>query len=162
MNLNFKTKDFVHLHLHTDYSLLQSAIQLKPLAKKLNELEMKACAMTDYGNMFGAISFYNTMKSNDIHPIIGYEAFLTFGSRFDKESHVKVGEKPYYNVVLLAKDLEGYHNLVYLASKSYTEGFHHKPRIDFELLAEKSRGLIALSSGFGGGIWHFLRQDNIE
>lgn len=162
MNLNFKTKDFVHLHLHTDYSLLQSAIQLKPLAKKLNELEMKACAMTDYGNMFGAISFYNTMKSNDIHPIIGYEAFLTFGSRFDKESNVKVGEKPYYNLVLLAKDLEGYHNLVYLASKSYTEGFHHKPRIDFDLLAEKSRGLIALSSGFGGGIWHFLRQDNIE
>ena len=162
MNLNFKTKDFVHLHLHTDYSLLQSAIQLKPLAKKLNELEMKACAMTDYGNMFGAISFYNTMKSNDIHPIIGYEAFLTFGSRFDKESTVKVGEKPYYNLVLLAKDLEGYHNLVYLASKSYTEGFHHKPRIDFDLLAEKSRGLIALSSGFGGGIWHFLRQENIE
>ena len=63
MDLNFKTKDFVHLHLHTDYSLLQGAIQLKPLAKRLNELEMKACAMTDYGNMFGAISFYNTMKS---------------------------------------------------------------------------------------------------
>lgn len=146
----------MHLHLHTDYSLLQGAIQLKPLAKRLNELEMKACAMTDYGNMFGAISFYNTMKANEIHPIIGTEAYLTFGSRHDKESHVKAGEKPYYNLVLLAKDLEGYHNLVYLASKSYTEGFHYKPRIDFELLAEKSKGLIALSSGFNGAIWHFL------
>ena len=162
MDLNFKAKDFVHLHLHTDYSLLQSAIQLKPLAKKLKEFDMKACAMTDYGNMYGAISFYETMKANDIHPIIGYEAYLTFGSRFDKESHVKAGEKPYYNLLLLATDLEGYYNLVHLASKSFTEGFHHKPRLDFELLAEKSKGLIGLSSGFGGAIWHFLRQDNVE
>ncbi len=162
MDLNFKTRDFVHLHLHTDYSLLQSAIQLKPLAKKLKELQMQACAITDYGNMFGAISFYNTMKENEIHPIIGYEAFLTFGSRFDKESHVKAGEKPYYNLLLLAKDLEGYHNLVYLASKSFTEGFHHKPRIDFELLAQRCQGLIGLSSGFGGAIWHFLRQGDFE
>jgi DNA polymerase III subunit alpha len=162
MQLNFKSKDFVHLHLHTDYSLLQGAIQLKPLAKRLNELEMRACAMTDYGNMFGAISFYNTMKAGNIHPIIGTEAFLTFGSRHDRDSHVKAGEKPYYNLVLLAKDLEGYHNLAYLASKSYTEGFHHKPRIDFELLSEKSGGLIALSSGFNGAVWHFLKQDNFE
>ena len=161
-NLNFKTKDFVHLHLHTDYSLLQSAIQLKPLAKKLKEFDMKACAITDYGNMYGAISFHETMKANDIHPILGYEAFLTFGSRFDKESRVNAGEKPYYNLLLLAKDLEGYHNLVYLASKSFTEGFYHKPRIDFELLAERSKGLIGLSSGFGGAVWHFLRQDNFE
>ncbi len=85
MKLNFKSQDFVHLHLHTDYSLLQSTIQLKPLAKRLRELEMKACAMTDYGNMYGAISFYKSMKANEIHPIIGYEAFFTFGSRFDRE-----------------------------------------------------------------------------
>ena len=80
-DLNFKSRDFVHLHLHTDYSLLQSAIQLKPLAKRLGELEMRACAITDYGNMYGAVSFYKTMKEAKVRPIIGYEAFVTSGSR---------------------------------------------------------------------------------
>ncbi len=159
-NLEFKTKDFVHLHLHSDYSLLQSTVQLKPLAKKLNELEMKACAITDYGNMYGAISFYNNMKAAGIRPIIGYEAIVTFGSRFDKTATLKAGERPYYHLVLLAKDFEGYRNLTHLASKAFTEGFHHKPRIDLEILNEKSKGLIALSSGFDGAIWHFLKQDN--
>ncbi|HEX8286840.1 MAG TPA: DNA polymerase III subunit alpha [Pyrinomonadaceae bacterium] len=158
--LEFKSKDFVHLHMHSDYSLLQSAIQLKPLVKRLNELEMKACAITDYGNMYGAVSFYNNMKYGGIHPIIGYEAIVTFGSRFDKNATIKAGERPYYHMVLLAKDYEGYRNLAFLASKAFTEGFHHKPRIDLELLAEKSGGLIGLSSGFDGCVWHFLRQDN--
>ncbi|MBA2494545.1 MAG: DNA polymerase III subunit alpha [Acidobacteria bacterium] len=162
MNSNYKPKDFVHLHLHSDYSLLQSAIQLKPLTKRLQELEMKACAITDYGNMYGAISFYNNMKANEIHPILGYEAYLSFGSRFDRESRLQGGERPYYNLILLARDLEGYHNLAYLASKAFTEGLYHKPRIDLELLAEKSKGLIGLSSGFDGAVWHFLRQDNTE
>lgn len=160
--LNFKTKDFVHLHLHSDYSLLESTIQLKPLAARLNELEMRACAVTDYGNMFGAISFYNTMKAGGIHPILGYEAFLTFGSRFDKGMSLKSGERPFYHLVLLAKNLEGYQNLVYLASKAYTEGWHYKPRIDLELLAEKSGGLIGLSSGYKGAVWHFLRENDEE
>src|SRR5918997_1083511 len=115
--LEFKTQDFVHLHVHSDYSLLQSAIQLKPLAKRLQELEMKACAITDFGNLFGAISFYNTMKAAEIHPIIGYEAHLTFGSRHDREARINAGERPFYNLVLLAKNLEGYYNLAYLASK---------------------------------------------
>ncbi len=161
-NSNYQTQDFVHLHLHTDYSLLQSAIQLKPLAKRLNELELKACAMTDYGNMFGAISFYNTMKANGLHPIIGCEAFVSFGSRFDRESRLEGGERPYYNLILLARDLEGYYNLAHLASKAYTDGLYHKPRIDLELLAEKSGGLIGLSAGFDGAIWHFLKGDNYE
>jgi DNA polymerase-3 subunit alpha len=162
MNTQFKSKDFVHLHMHSDYSLLQSAIQLKPLAGRLKELDMKACAITDYGNMYGAISFYNNMKDSEIHPILGYEAYLTFGSRFAQESNIKTGERPYYNLILLAKNLTGYHNLVNLASKAFTEGFYHKPRIDLELLAEKSEGLIALSSGFNGAIWHFIRQENFE
>ncbi len=159
---NYKPQDFVHLHLHTDYSLLQSAIQLKPLTKRLKELEMKACAITDYGNMFGAISFYNSMKSADIQPILGYEAFVTFGSRTDRESRLEGGTRPYYNLILLAKDLEGYYNLAYLASKAYTEGLYHKPRIDLDILAEKSKGLIGLSSGFDGALWHFLKQDNFK
>lgn len=160
MKLAFKDRDFFHLHLHSDYSLLQSAIQIKPLVKHLNSLQMKGCAITDFGNMFGAISFYNQMKAAELHPVIGYEAYFTFESRFDKESSVKAGERPYYNLVLLAKDLEGYYNLAYLASKAFTEGFHHKPRIDLEILAQKSSGLIGLSSSFNGAIWHFLRRDN--
>jgi len=162
MNIQYKAKDFVHLHLHTDYSLLQSAIQIKPLVKHLAESGMQSCAITDFGNMYGAISFYNNMKASHLHPIIGYEAYLTFGSRFDRESSVKSGERPYYHVVLLAKDLEGYFNLVYLASKAYTDGLYHKPRIDLEILAAKSKGLIGLSSGFHGVICHHLKNENLE
>ncbi len=121
---------------------------------------MKACAITDFGNLFGAISFYNTMKAADIHPIIGYEAHLTFGSRHDREARLAGGERPFYNLVLLAKNLEGYYNLAHLASKAYTEGLYHRPRIDLEILAERSGGLIALSAGGTGAICHFLKQDN--
>ncbi len=159
-DLNFKTRDFVHLHLHTDYSLLESAIQLKPLASRLSELEMKACAMTDNGNMYGAISFYNTMKNAGVMPIIGYEAFLIFESRFNRDLSVKAGERPYYHIVLLAQNLKGYQNLAYLSSKAFTEGFFHKPRIDLELLAERSEGLIGISAGLKGAVGHFLLNGN--
>jgi DNA polymerase-3 subunit alpha len=160
--LNFKSKDFVHLHLHSDYSLLQSTIKLKPLAAKLTELGMQACALTDYGNMYGAVSFYKTMKESSVRPIIGYEAYVAPGSRLDRDSAVRAGERPYYNLVLLAKNAEGYQNLVYLASKAFTEGLHHKPRIDHDILAERSSGLIALSAGTGGAVSHFLRQGDPE
>jgi DNA polymerase-3 subunit alpha len=159
-NLEFKPRDFVHLHLHSDYSLLQSTIQLKPLAKRLTELEMKACAITDLGNMYGAISFYNVMKSNGLRPIIGYEAFLTYGDHTEKNASIRAGELPYYNLVLLARDLEGYYNLSYLASMAATRGLHHKPRIDIQMLSEHSKGLIGLSSGFDGAVGHFIRQEN--
>src|SRR5580765_2103590 len=158
----FGAKDFVHLHLHSDYSLLQSTIQLKPLAKRLGELGQKACAITDYGNMYGAVSFFNAMASNGITPIIGYEAFLRFGSRFDRSTAVEAGEKGYYSLILLASDLEGYQNLVHLASKAFTEGFYYKPRIDIELLSEKSSGLIGLSGGIDGSVGHFLTNGNEE
>src|SRR5829696_7466128 len=160
-NLVFGAKDFVHLHLHSDYSLLQSTIQLKPLAKKLGEMDMKACALTDYGNLYGAVSFYSTMKYAGVRPIIGYDAHLTFGSRHDRSTSVRPGERPFYNVVLLASDMEGYQNLVYLASKGFTEGLHHKPKIDLDLLAEKSGGLIALSGGMDGAVGHFLRNGEV-
>ncbi|CAN5534496.1 DNA polymerase III subunit alpha [soil metagenome] len=156
----FKSKDFVHLHMHSDYSLLQSTIQLKPLAKRLVELEMQACAITDYGNLYGAVSFYNAMKSVGVRPIIGYEAYVAVESRIEKTSSVKAGEKPYYNLVLLAKNFEGYQNLVQLASKAFTEGFYHKPRIDMELLSDYSKGLIGLSSGLNGAVGHYLQQDD--
>src|SRR5258706_1163904 len=101
---------FAHLHLHTDYSLLDGAIQIKPLAKRISELGMRACAMTDHGNMFGAISFYNAMKSNGIKPIIGCETYITRGNRRDRTAGAP-GEKANFHLILLAKDLEGYRNL---------------------------------------------------
>ena len=158
----FGEKDFVHLHLHSDYSLLQSTIQLKPLAKRLGELGQKACAITDYGNMYGAVSFFNAMASNGITPIIGYEAFLKFGSRFDRSTAVEAGEKGYYSLILLARDLEGYQNLVHISSKAFTEGFYYKPRIDIELLSGNGSGLIGLSGGIDGAVGHFLANGNEE
>ncbi len=152
----FSANDFVHLHVHTDYSLLQSTVQLKALAKKLKELDQKACAITDYGNMYGAVGFYNTMWASGIQPIVGYEAHLRFGSRFDRVSAVEAGERGYYNIVLLAQDLTGYNNLAYIASKAFTEGYHYKPRIDLELLEGRTEGLICLSGGPDGPIAHFL------
>ncbi|MCW5957032.1 MAG: DNA polymerase III subunit alpha [Pyrinomonadaceae bacterium] len=161
-SLEFREKDFVHLHLHTDYSLLQGAIQLKPLAKRLNELQMSACAITDYGNMFGAVSFYNAMKGAGVRPVVGYEAYLATAHRSDRDAASRVGERPFYNLVLLAKNFEGYRNLVYLASKAFTEGLYQKPRIDREILAERSSGLIALSGGFDGGVLSNLRFGDEE
>ncbi|CAN5545432.1 DNA polymerase III subunit alpha [soil metagenome] len=157
----FGERDFVHLHLHTDYSLLQSTIQLKPLAKRLGELGQKSCAITDYGNMYGAVSFFNVMCEAGITPIIGTETYLKFGSRFDRSTAVEAGEKGYYNLILLARDIEGYHNLAHLSSMAFTEGMFHKPRIDMEILAEHSRGLIGLSSGLDGPVGHFLANGNV-
>jgi len=143
-------KSFVHLHLHTDYSLLDGAIQISPLAKRTQELGMNACAMTDHGNMYGAITFYNTMKKEGIKPIIGCETYLAAGSRKDRGGRAAPGEKINHHLILLAKDFEGYRNLSRLTSKAFTEGFYYKPRIDRELLAQHSKGLIALSACMSG------------
>lgn len=151
-------QDFVHLHVHTDFSLLDAAIQIKPLVKKLQEMQMKACAITDHGNLFGAFSFYHTLKAGEIQPIIGYDAYITFGSRFDRQSNLKVGERNYFHLILLAETLEGYYNLVQLSSKAYTEGFYYKPRIDLDLLAQHSSGLIALTAGLAGFPAFYLKH----
>src|SRR5687767_10434679 len=142
-------RQFVHLHLHTDYSLLDGAIQIKPLSKRVEELKMPACAMTDHGNIYGAISFYNAMKGRGVKPIIGCETYITRGSRKDKAASAP-GEKANFHLILLAQNFEGYQNLVRLTSKAYTEGFYYKPRIDKELLAEHGKGLIALSACMSG------------
>ncbi len=152
---------FAHLHLHTDYSLLDGAIQIKPLAKRTEELGMTACAMTDHGNMFGAISFYNAMKKHGVKPIIGCETYITRGSRVDKSAGPP-GEKANFHLILLAKDMDGYRNLVRLTSKAYTEGFYYKPRIDKELLAEHSKGLIALSACMSGVPSAMLARDKCD
>jgi DNA polymerase-3 subunit alpha len=146
-----KKKDFVHLHLHSDYSLLDGAIQIKSLAKRLPELEMSACALTDHGNLFGALSFYHSMKAQGVKPIVGCEVYITRGSRHDKDKKgLKPGEKANFHLILLAKNFEGYRNLVRLSSKAYTEGFYYKPRIDLELLQQNSGGLVGLSACMSG------------
>ncbi len=153
---------FVHLHLHTDYSLLDGAIQIKPLAERLEQLGMNACAMTDHGNMYGAISFYNTMKERGIKPIIGCETYVAATHRADRSARNIGGEKANFHLILLAKDYEGYRNLSRLTSKAFTEGFYYKPRIDKELLAEHSKGLIALSSCMSGVPSALLAQGRFD
>jgi DNA polymerase-3 subunit alpha len=153
--------DFAHLHLHTDYSLLDGAIQIKPLAERVKELGMKACAMTDHGNMYGAVSFYKEMKAHDIKPIIGCEVYLAPGHRADK-SEARRGEKPYNHMILLAKDREGYHNLVRLTSKAFKEGFYRKPRIDRELLSEFGGGLVGLSACLSGVPQAHLKNGKLD
>lgn len=155
-------KRFVHLHLHTDYSLLDGAIQIKPLAKRTAELGMQACAITDHGNMFGAISFYQAMKAQGVKPIIGCEVYIARGSRKDRAGAAGAGEKANFHLILLAKNLEGYRNLVRLTSRAYTEGFYYKPRIDRELLAEHSQGLVALSACMSGVPSAMLARDCFE
>ena len=155
-------KEFVHLHLHTDYSLLDGAIQIKPLAERAEKLAMKACSMTDHGNMFGAITFYNTMKAQGIKPIIGCETYLARGSRKDRAGRAAPGEKTNHHLILLAKDFEGYRNLSRLTSKAFTEGFYYKPRIDKELLAQHSKGLIALSACMSGVPSALLARDRLD
>ena len=154
-------RQFVHLHLHTDYSLLDGAIQIKPLSNRVAELGMPACAMTDHGNMYGAISFYNAMKHNGVKPIIGCETYITRGSRKEKAASAP-GEKANFHLILLAQNYEGYQNLVRLTSKAYTEGFYYKPRIDKELLAEHSKGLIGLSACMSGVPSAMLAQDKCD
>lgn len=154
-----KKKEFVHLHLHTDYSLLDGAIQIKPLSRRVAELGMGACAMTDHGNMYGAISFYNAMKSQGVKPIIGCEVYITRRSRKDRAGATGPGEKANFHLILLAKNYEGYQNLVRLSSKAFTEGFYYKPRIDKELLAEHSNGLVGLSACMSGVPQAMLAKD---
>src|SRR5678816_63507 len=161
MGIRMPDRQFVHLHLHTDYSLLDGAIQIKPLSSLVAEMGMQACAMTDHGNMYGAISFYNAMKNNGVKPIIGCETYITRGSRKEKAASAP-GEKANFHLILLAQNYEGYQNLVRLTSKAYTEGFYYKPRIDKELLAEHSKGLIALSACMSGVPSAYLAQDKCD
>src|SRR5262245_2839224 len=156
-------KQFVHLHLHTDYSLLDGAIKIGPLASRAAELKMPAVAITDHGNLYGSLSFYHKMKAEGVKPIIGIEAYIARGSRHDRSSTgLQPGEKATNHIVLLAKHLTGYHNLVKLSSFSFTEGFWRKPRIDRELLAQYSEGVIGLSACISGVPPMLLLRDKFD
>jgi len=138
---------FTHLHLHTQYSLLDGAIKHNPLFERVKALGQEAIAMTDHGNLFGAVEFYEKARANGIKPIIGCEAYIAAGSRFDKERRERDsgGFDAISHQLLLAMDATGYRNLVFLVSKAYLEGFYYKPRIDLDLLKKHSEGLITTS-----------------
>lgn len=153
--------EFVHLHLHTQYSLLDGAIKIKSLFPRAKELGFNALAITDHGNMFGAVKFFQAAKDNSIKPIIGCEMYIAPGSRFEKKS-TRGGSDAAYHIVLLAKNEIGYKNLIKLVTAGYLEGFYYKPRIDKELLREHSEGLIALSACLKGEIPVQLLSGNYE
>ena len=149
---------FVHLHSHTEYSMLDGAAKLKEYINKVKENQQIAAAITDHGNLYGALEFYQMAKESDVNPIIGYEAYLTPGSRFDKPNRE---ENIRYHLTILAENDRGYKNLIKLASKAYTEGYYYKPRIDFELLQNYSEGLIGLSGCLGGEVAQMLGPDSL-
>src|SRR5205814_10064138 len=150
---------FVHLHLHTEYSLLDGAIRMKELMKKAKEFKMPAVAMTDHGSLFGAIEFYQEAQKAGIKPIIGCEAYMAPGSIKDRPNNMRDAA---YHFTLLAKDMTGYRNLVKLISTAHLDGFHYKPRIDKELLAKHSEGLIGMSACLKGEINMAIQSDNLE
>ena len=151
--------DFVHLHVHSEYSLLDGAVRLDRLVKQAKEWGMPAIAVTDHGVMYGAVKFFRLAKEHGIKPIIGSEVYVAARTRFDKEARL---DEHSFHLTLLAKDNEGYQNLMALVSKASIEGFYYKPRVDFALLREHSAGLIALSGCLSGQIARLLYQEQEE
>ncbi len=134
---------FTHLHTHTEFSLLDGACRIKQLVSSAKSLGMQSLAITDHGNMYGAVDFYKACKAEGIKPIIGCEVYVAPRTRFDRD---KVLDKEYNHLILLCKNEEGYKNLIKMVSKSYTEGFYFKPRIDHDLLEKYHNGLVCLSA----------------
>lgn len=139
---------FAHLHLHSQYSLLDGANRLDDVLLAAREAGMPAVALTDHGNLFGAIEFYNRAKEHGVKPILGIEAYVAQGSRLDRDSQRRSNN----HLVLLAENETGFRNLIKLSSSSFLEGFYYKPRIDHELLRQHSEGLIGLSACLKGEI----------
>ncbi len=154
--------DFVHLHLHSDYSLLDGACRIDKLVELAKAQGLKALALTDHGNMFGAIEFYRAVHDAALKPLIGYEAYVAPASRFAREPGAAQGEGAFHHVTLLARNEKGYHNLIKLATSAYLEGFYYKPRIDKELLAQHAHGLIAMSGCLGGEVAQYILQDRMD
>ena len=151
---------FVHLHCHTHYSLLDGANRIPELVEQSKKLGMNACAITDHGNLYGAIEFYAECKKGGLNPVIGYEAYVAPGSRFEKKS-ARQGDA-YSHLTLLAKNNTGFKNLIKLSSIAYLEGFYYHPRIDLELLEAHSEGLICLSGCLAGEFNDYILKDNAK
>ena len=152
-------KNFTHLHVHTEFSLLDGAARIKDLIEQAKNLNFTSLAMTDHGAMYGAIDFYKAALENNIKPIIGCEVYLAPNSRFNKN---EIDGIKYFHLILLAENNEGYKNLVKLVSAAAMEGFYYKPRIDKELLQKYHKGLIALSACTAGEIPHAILKNNFS
>jgi len=151
--------DFVHLHIHSEYSLLDGANRIKDLPTRAKELGMKAIAITDHGAMYGVIDFYKACKKEGIKPIIGCEMYVAPRSRFDKEPNI---DNKYNHLILLAKDNIGYKNLIKMVSHSFIDGYYYKPRIDLELLQQYHEGLICLSACLAGSVNQAILKGDIQ
>ena len=151
---------FTHLHVHTEYSLLDGSNKIKEYVSRLKELGMTAGAITDHGVMYGCIDFYKEAKEQGINPILGCEVYVAPGSRFDREA--SAGEDRYYHLILLAENNEGFANLTRLVSRGFIDGFYYRPRVDIELLERYHRGLIATSACLAGEIQSLLLKDRYE
>src|SRR5580698_8778404 len=152
--------DFVHLHLHSEYSLLDGACRLDRLMEKAHALHFPSLAITDHGVLYGAIEFYQAAREKGIKPIIGCEVYIAPGSRLDKKTSTG-GRDVYNHLVLLAKDETGYKNLIQLATRAHLDGYYYKPRIDKELLAAHREGLIALSGCIASEIPEAILKDQL-
>ena len=153
------SSEFAHLHVHTEYSLLDGFSRVKKLIKRTKELGMKSVAITDHGNMFGVIDFYKEAKKQGIKPVIGCELYTAQRSLTDKDPNF---DKRYGHLILLAENMTGYQNLIKLVSISYVDGFYYKPRVDIEALREHSEGIICLSACLAGDVSNALMNRNYE
>ena len=151
---------FVHLHTHTEYSLLDGSNKIKEYVARVKELGMNSAAITDHGVMYGVIDFYKEAKAQGIKPILGCEVYVAPGSRFEKDLHT--GEDRYYHLILLAENDLGYHNLIKIVSKGFTEGYYYKPRVDRELLEQYHEGIICLSACLAGEVQRKLGMEQYE
>ena len=151
---------FTHLHVHTEYSLLDGSCKIHELVQCAKDLGMDSMAVTDHGVMYGVIDFYRAAKEVGIKPIIGCEVYVAPGSRFDRESGS--GEDRYYHLVLLAENDQGYHNLMKIVSKGFLDGFYYKPRVDYEILQTYHEGIIALSACLAGEVQRYLARGMYE
>lgn len=150
---------FTHLHVHTQYSLLDGSNKIKEYVQRVKELGMSAAAITDHGVMYGVIDFYKECQKQGIKPILGSEVYVAPHSRFDKE---QTGRRKYYHLVLLASNAIGYQNLMKLVSLGFTDGYYYKPRVDKESLAKYSEGIIALSACLAGEVQYYLKDNQID
>ena len=151
---------FTHLHVHTEYSLLDGSNKIKEYVKRVKELGMDSAAITDHGVMYGVIDFYKACKAEGINPILGCEVYVAPNSRFDKE--LTGGEDRYYHLVLLAENNKGYENLMKIVSRGFTEGYYYKPRVDLELLQEYHEGIIALSACLAGEVQRYIQKGLVD
>ena len=151
---------FTHLHVHTEYSLLDGSSKINEITARAKELGMDSIAITDHGVMYGVIDFYRAAKNIGIKPILGCEVYVAPGSRFDKEAGMS--EDRYYHLVLLAENNTGYANLMKIVSKGFVDGFYYKPRVDYEVLSEYHEGIICLSACLAGEVQKYLQRGLYE